>query len=247
MQGGAARRQAAFVVEVVEDERVRGDVVDEPGGVGGDVEQVVGERGLFGEQGDVVVAAADGGDEVEDAGEAVKLGVLYGLAEDGRDESVQAVVGLLWQTVPVVGAGVGGEGGGGLGAAVVVADVVVKPAREVGIVRVGPVHGGEVVGDGGGRGGVFVGDGRGVVLVDGVARLLDARLQGGDARDVAGGGEALPGAVVIVVRQAVGLLVVAVLQGIFDAAQGEVGVLQGLCVGGGHEAARADVVEGGEE
>ena len=94
-EGFSALCQAAFADDVVQDERVGGDVVDEPGGAVGDVVQVGDEDGFFGEQGDVAAAPADGVDEVEQAAEAVPAAVLLAVLQDGGQDVGQALVGGL--------------------------------------------------------------------------------------------------------------------------------------------------------
>ena len=82
------------------------------------------------------------------------------------------------------------------------------------------------------------------MLVDGVAGGADLGLQAGSVRRAAGQRQALPGGFVL--RQLVGLLFVFVLQGVFDAAQGEVGVAQGGGLFAAPQAAFANAGEGFE-
>ena len=118
-----------------------------------------------------------------------------------------------------------------------------EPAGEARVVRVAPVNVAQAV-VAGLVGGVVVGNGAVVVLVDGGARGADLRLQGGSVRRAAGVREALPGGGAV--RQLVGLLFLLVLEGVFDAAQGEVGVAQGGGLFAAPQAAFANAGEGFE-
>ena len=138
-EGVFALRQAAVVGDVVQDERVRGDVLDEPDGAVGNVVQVGDERGLFGEHGDVAAAAADGADEVKHSAEAVPAAVLLAVLEDGGEDVGEAFVGSLRQAVPVGVACPGGKAGGDGGADGGVGQGLFEPAGEARVVRVAPV------------------------------------------------------------------------------------------------------------
>ena len=243
-EGVFAGDQAAFADDVVEDERVRGDVLDEPGGAAGDVVQVVDERRLFGEHGDVAAAPADGGEEVEQAAEAVPA-VLLAVFEQGGQDVVEVFLGALRQAVPVGVATVLGEARGNGFAGGGVGQGLFEPARKARVVRVAPVDVAQAVVAGLVGGGVVVfGNGAVVVLVDGVAGGADLCLQAGSVRRAAGQRQALPGGFVL--RQLVGLLFVFVLEGVFDAAQGEVGLSQGGGLFAAPQAALANAGEGFE-